>query len=311
MSWKKQDIVKPIPKEISSIVNEASLLVSTISPILSSLSALVSAASALYVSTLDPYKTLVTSALTEAQNLNNNFFNTGVYYLTVTGDKIGGKVKYDQYGIPLLTPAQAIDAVVASFDDTADFYRPQFNVSAQVSMVGFLATAPNKDQFIAMLNSFISVINLPDWVLLKDRIERRSSTATVYSEMPDWQSWRLDSIENMHEVKVLTNQLIAYLNGYATVPDTNLTDLSNIISGKISKLQSLSNSLSAFAASIGSVTGIYLVNLPITIGGNPALKSALMDCPLERSTNQYTILSVIVGGGPSLQTVDNFRKLVL
>lgn len=311
MSWIKRDVVGPIPDELASVSAEASTLVSTLTPILTSVANLLSAAQVFYTTTLDPYSSLVTSLINQAENLNNDFFATGVYDLSVTPFSRSGVTRYDSFGFPLMTPKEAILSAVESFDDLGDSQRPQFSNSAQVSAIGLLASAPSPDAFISIVENLTSILQLEDWKLLLKLRERHSDVSSVESVLPDWRSLKLNSIEDMRKVQDSNNQIISYARGYAATPDTNIQDLVDVINAKVSKLNQLKSQLDQLTQNLRAATGVFVMNVPMGVGGNERIKQELRDCPLERSTNQYTVLTVIMGGGPSLSTVDNFRKLVL
>src|SRR5207244_7723 len=152
---------------------------STLTPILSTVSTLLSVAQAFYTSTTDPYKSLVTGLLSQAQAFNNDLFGTGVFNLSVTADNRQGRIRYDSFGMPLMTLQEAILAAVDSFSDTGDTFRPQFSLSANVVAVGFLATAPSPDQFKALLDSLLSILDLPDWSNFRLRIKRIQAAPTT------------------------------------------------------------------------------------------------------------------------------------
>ena len=105
--------------------------------------------------------------------------------------------------------------------------------------------------------------------------------------------------------------LIAYLKGYAVVPDQNLQDLIDIISEKIGILEELMDKLDQIVGDLNTTTGIFVMYMPGGPGGNTKLKQYLRDCPLERSANQYTVMALFVSGGATSEPANTFRKLIV
>jgi hypothetical protein len=311
MSWVSQDVVHPIPSSLATLVSGTSSLISSITPVLHAASTLLTAAEVFFSPTTNLYAAFVTGLLTEAQNFNNDLFDTGVYQLTVSGDTIGGVVKYDSFGIPLLTPGQAIQAAISSLSDLGDVNRPQFNNTAEVTAIGFMATAPSPDQFITLINNLLNIMNLQDWLNFSVKFTRRITPPIPQSVPPDWQSLRLNSIQDLASVQQAVNNLISTLLGYQVIADNIITQLVNLINAKTAQLTALNVQLTRLINDLKATTGMYVMNLPPTIGGNSALIAAFTDCPLSQSTNQYTICSIFVGGGVSLEPVNLFRQMVL
>lgn len=311
MAWIKQDIAGPIPPGLSAIATGVGALASTLSPLLSAAAAAVSAAQAFFSPTTNPYSALVDSLLAEAQDFNNDLFSTGVYYLSVHGNNVATANRRDILGIPLLTPGQAITAAIHSFEDTCDEARPQFSDSAQVSAIGILVTAPSLDQFLALIEALLNVINLNDWLSFFTQIKRIGSPPACQPELPNWGSIRLNSISDLKDIQDTINSLISALQGYKNTADQALQQLADVIAGKQNQLTQLQNQIDQLVNNLRNTQGIYIMNLPPTSGGNTAVKNALQDCPLEQSTNEYTIATIIMGGGPSLDTVNSLRKMLL
>src|SRR5271154_5548535 len=151
MSWNYQNVAGPIPSGLANIVQEFGTVISALSPLLSAASAAVEAAQIFFNPTTSPYAAIVTALIAELEAFNNDLFATGVYYLSVTGDtalNLGIPVKHDSLGIPLLTPKQAIQAAINSFNDTCDTNRPQFSQYAEITAFGIMATSPAPEQFL-------------------------------------------------------------------------------------------------------------------------------------------------------------------
>lgn len=311
MPWQNTGIAKPIPEELSNLLATAGGVLSALNPLLETIKTLLQIAQAFYSGVLDPLAALAQDLLTEAENIVNDFFGTGVYMLNVDAVNRSGIVKYDSIGLPLLTPGQAISLAIDSLDDTGDIARPQFSNSANICAFGLMATAPSVDQFLALIQQLRNLFTMPDWELIFTIANRHRTVVSGVPTPPDWKSLRFNSIPEMKALQDACLDLIQMLKGYAVVPDNNLQDLIDIIDQKISLLQDLLDSIDSLINDLRNTTGIFVMNMPIGVGGNERLKQFLRDCPLERSNNQYTIMAVFAGGGPSLQPVDNIRKLIV
>jgi hypothetical protein len=299
-----------VPQELGNLLNSAGGTIATLQPILQTIKSLLQVAEAFYHGSLDPLSTVVQALLTEVENLVNDFFATGVYTLVVDPINRPGIVKYDSLGIPLMTPGQAIFTALDSLDDKGDPARPQFSDDAQVSGIGLLASAPTVDQFLTLITQLSGIFTIPQWELVFKIAKRHTRTPAVPTP-PDWQSLRLNSIAEMKELQDVLLALTQMLRGYAVVPNTNIQDLINIINTKISKLQDILNTMNSLISGLQNTTGIFVMNMPIDVGGNNRIKTYLRDCPMERSTNQYSIMALFIGGGASLQPVDKMRRMMV
>lgn len=311
MPWTKQNIAGPIPSGLAGILQSLSSVISALIPLLATAHTAVEAAQLFFTPTSNPYASLVTALLAEVQNFNNDLFGTGIYFLEVNGQTTAGIAKYDQAGIPLLTPGNAILTAINSFDDTCDTNRPQFSVQAEVCATGVLATAPSVGEFIGLIQALLAIFSLPAWQSLLTTLLRIHTQVTCPASPPLWHSYRLNSIPQLKSIQDTINNLIAALLGYATVADNILAQLAAVIAGKQAQLQQLENQLNQIISGLTHTTGLYVFNLPPTIGGSKAIQTALLDCPLQNSTNQYTIMTLMVGGGPAFLPANLLRQMIL
>jgi hypothetical protein len=263
----------------------------------------------------DPFAMLVSAAFDELEAVVNNAFGTGVYFLHVTPFNVYGNKNHDTSGMPILYPQQAIQAAISSFDDIGDQDRPQFSNSANVAAIGFMATATSVPDFTDLIEAMLKVFHIPEWELVATRAKRRVRPEVVHrSYQPDWKSMKLDSIGNMSQMHSMLLDLLETLRGYATIPDNNIGDLITAIQGKIAALNViLKNVKDTIAILTGSAGGIYVMDIPNGTGGNDRIKRALRDPFLEqcKPTSGYTIMTIMMGGGPSLATVEAIRSLML
>lgn len=314
MAWVNQNIAGPIPSGLANLVQGLESVISTLTPLLSAAHALVEVAQVFFNPTSSPYAALVTSLLAELQAFNNDLFGTGIYYLSVTANTVentGTTVKHDTLGIPLLTPNQAIEAAINSFYDTCDTNRPQLSQYAEVCAVALMATAPGAGQFLALIQGLLAIFALPDWLDFSLRLNRILTPVTCQAVPPIWQSYRLNSIPELKDIQTTINNAINICEGYLTTADNILAQLAALIAAKQNQLTALQAQIQAIINDLRHTTGIYIMNLPPTTGGNVAVQNALKDCVLQQSTNQYTIMTLLVGGGPALIPVNVLRLALL
>lgn len=301
--------MQPVPKALGQIAHAASAVTTPLASVLGATSSLLSAAQTFYTSRTSPYKLLLNSILQQLQNFNNDFFGTGVFCLVVTPYTVSKPVRYDALGIPQLTPAQAISAAIASFNDLGDVNRPQFSNSAEVCAFGLLVSAPTLGQFAALINALNALLTVPEFSLLLSRVQALQAPGKK-STAPDWQSVRLNSYPALRDAQKAVNDFISHCKGYVVAGDANIQNLINVIKNKVTRLQNIVKQLQALSNSISNTTGIYVLNLAPQVGGNTLIQTALRDCPLEKSPNTYCAMVLFVGGGPSLAIVNNLRKLM-
>jgi hypothetical protein len=267
---------------------------------------------------------MVDTAITTAANAVNDLAGAGVYTLVVdpfkTGSLLatGARLRYDVKGIPLLTPKEAILTAIASFDDLADSNRPIFSDTAQVSALGFLLTAPSAEALKALLDALYAILKFPWLKEIGDRVGRHVNTGTSpvsQAAPPDWRKdVNITGVEELRNARDQLRKAQEYLNGYKTTADDSVNALTSVISDKAAAATASSTALANIvnnALSLNSTTGLYTLNIPPSIGGNSLVKAELRDCPLERSQNQYTILLLMLNGGPNISGIDNFRKAVV
>lgn len=309
MAWKNSGIAKPIPSEIASLASSLGGVMSALGPLLSTVSSLLNLASGFYGGVQDPYSSLTTALIKETENAINNLFGTGLYNLIVDPVNRSGIIRYDSVGVPLLTPFEAINLAIKSLDDVGDLNRPIFSNSAEVVGLGFLITAPTLDQFLGLITQMRGILTVSEWELLFNLFDRIKTPADAAAP-PDWKSIRLNSFTELKEMQDVLLDLLGTTKGYSVVPDSNVRDLIDIINVKLIQLQNLTKSLNSLASGLKHTTGIYVMNMPVGAGGNTRIKAYLKDCPLMRSTNQYTAIALFIGGGPSIYVVDTFRYMM-
>lgn len=362
MSWSKTDVDLPLLNGIDDILGTLNQGASNLETVLNTTLTALDAAKVAYIASADPFSFLFESLLIEVENLINDTFNSSASVLIcnpltlgktvveeVEGEfintqaefftfenshlKINNKnisYKFDKHGIPQMTPAECINAMIASFEDLGDQQRPQFTSSAQVASFGVIITAPDLVGFVPLLTNLLDVFNLrPLSDLLNKYISKANldplgnpDTSKVVSRAPDWTSYKLSSIGALGEQR---NELIKILNtlrGYVETADNAVVSLINVIETKISNLLdtvSSFNDLITRLRSVSAASGVWTFNLPASTGGVELIQEQLRisaEDPDQRGVNLlnidsgYTVGVLFVGGGPSLSAVDTIRDLI-
>lgn len=219
---------------------------------------------------------------------------------------------FDSIGVPILKPRDCINLAIDSLDDLGDSNRPIFSDAVEISAIGFMATSPGFDQFKKLLEDLIAVFAIPDWELALYRFNEIVPNTLPPSTIPDWSSVRLNSFAPMDQ---LQKQLIGFLEtlkGFQLTSTGNLQDLIDIMTARTNQLEKISKDLDDLAKAITTATGVFVLNVPIGVGGVNRLKTELSDAFLECQNNNYTIMTLFVGGGPeSAKAVDKLRGLFL
>ena len=315
MPWQNKPLLPPLPPELLSIVSAFSTVGTTVGAVLQIAADLLEAAKLFYLAATDPYKPLVAAIIVEIEDLINDLFTTGVYQLIVDPFSIvtPGQKK-DRWGIPLLTPGQAINAAIKSFDDLGDINRPIFSPSSQVASLAVMITTPSFGELITLIESLISVLNIDDLRFLKIKLEREKNGRLPRSRPPDWSSVRLNQIETMAEIQTVMLDNLSLVKGYIVVADAIILDLIDVISKKLADIQEAVDILNQLILNIQNIADMnqaYIMDLPLTVGGVELLKKELSDPALmANKVNQYTFMWMLVGGGPSASTAEILRGLM-
>lgn len=330
MPWQKEPISSPVSDAVVSVVDAVDTVVSVLEPILAIAEAALDVAKIFVSTALDPAAALFDALISQLENLINDLFATGVYVLEVNPfnvqaasivvpGAVGGPApiigRWDDFGIPLMTPAEAIIYMIDSFDDLGDSARPQFSNEASVVAFGFIITAPDIAGFLALINAFLAVFQWPGFDLLKQRITKKTA-ATIPSVYPDWISYRLNSIQQLKDVQDSLLDLINTLKGYRSILN-NITDLIDMLETKVKTLEDIVKKFRQLLQNLknaAKASGIYVFDFPLQTGGNKAVQTALQDpylqsiCTLE---NGYTASILFLGGGPSAAPIQAIKSLII
>lgn len=321
MAWTPKTLTPPLPQEAQDVVDAISAITGTVGGVLSTFSTLLDAAKIFFTAGTDLFTLIVTTLITEAENLNNDFFGSGAFQLIVDPFSVAslrfleeGNGK-DQYGIPFMTPRDAISQAVRSLDDTGDINRPVFSDSANIAAFGILVTAPDIRAFIALMEALLTVWTLDDIEFIINRTKSKANPPPKKSVPVDWTSLRFNQIKALGDIQRENNKALAIARGYLNIGDNVITQLIDTIQRKVDVLN---DSVATFQAVIDAITAasgipnVFVLDVPIGPGGTNRLKKELRDPALESLfQNKYTLMLLYVGGGPSAVGVDNIRKLIV
>ncbi len=287
-------------------------VLSAIEPILAIAKTLLEIAKVFIEGVEDPFGGLLDAIIEELETLINDLFATGFYIVTVNPFKLEGIRRFDDFGTPLLTPGDIIDEMVESFDDQGDEARPQFT-DAEMTAIGIIATAPDLAGLLGLIQELIAIFKIPEWELVLEWHQEKADDTQVKSEVPDWESLRLNSFEPFGTLQKDLIALLEAAKGTRIVPDNNIADLIDMLIKKIERLQDILDRIQEILDNAaGAASGLWVFDYPPTAGGNEAIKAALRDPYLEQCVpNGYSIGTLIVGGGPSLEPVNALRQLLL
>jgi len=314
MSWKKQTLRFPIPKEVTSIVDTVGIIPTTLSPILSVVSSLLTVAKFIYGGSFDLFKKLVGGLIGELEDLINDLFGTGMFMLVVQPFDAEGKLTYDSEGIPIITPAQAIKTAQDSFDDLGDENRPIFSDDAVVVGFGFLITAPDLPTFKYTLDSVLNIFDIPQLRFTLKKFEETEPTPKPPSVKPDWDGLKFNSIDGLKEVQEKLLGVVGLLNGMMVTPDDNVNDLIDSIGEKVTNLQNTVDEFQALLDQLkGSINidGLYMWSADKLSGGTNYLKEQLSSSKMNEIKDTYSAMVLFVGGGPSLIPVNAMKELIM
>jgi hypothetical protein len=335
MSWKLSKVTSPVSDELVNFVEKASILSEKVSAVLNNATGLLDIVSILFSTKTDPMAATMVTIVELLKAFLNDMFGTGIYSLVVSPlhleDQFNGmsevkKVIVDRLfedsvpenlttegGIPVLTPYKAIEHAIESFDDFWDKNRPQFSELAQVSAYGIMVTAPTKEVFIELLELLSVVFSIPDFDLLLRKLEIIGDDDGV-STNPDWQSLKLNSFEPLGEIQKAVDEFLQLASGYLLPKNSAVEDLIDTIIDKVNELNSAIELLSDLISRLKKVaeaTGIWVFNYGPQVGGTFSIQEALYDPVFyTMDDNKFTVLSLFVGGGASLEPVELIKQLL-
>lgn len=189
MAWEQKALKGPLMDGVSDLVTALGTAGAAVATVLNTAATALKLAEALYVAGVDPYAAIMKVLLDEAEKLVNDMFATGVYVLQVdprqvipgplveeVKTKITGAIdfegykaiarskmiefKWDNFGIPLMSPSQCVSYMSRSLDDKGDSLRPQFSDHATVAGFGIIVTAPDLSGFVPLAKGLAKVIDL-------------------------------------------------------------------------------------------------------------------------------------------------------
>ena len=183
MPWTQKTLLPPLPPEAQDVVDDLNTVAGSIVPILDAAATLLDAAKIFFSAGTDLYAALMTALITDVEDLVTDLFGTGAFELMVHSSAVlSTKLPKDKSGIQLITPADAVNLAIQSFDDLGDDQRPQFSDSANIAAFGFLVTAKDVFLLVEILEILFSVLGLPQIkVLFEDLKEASGQSRTILS----------------------------------------------------------------------------------------------------------------------------------
>jgi len=231
--------------------------------------------------------------------------------------------KFDNFGIPLMTPSQCVSQMIASFEDAGDPNRPIFSDNADICAVGFIVSAPDIDQFAILAQGFNALLGIDELLDLLNDIFRRTNNPAFSGPKggvaPDWTALaRLSDFEFMRQQRDALLSAVNQLKGLVQGADSAIVKLIEIITKKVKDLDDLVEEFSALITKLQSAlnaNGIYVFDVDGP-GGTNRIKTELRQTlasanDLFQSENGYSFGFLMVGGGPSLISVRLIRSLLL
>jgi len=315
MVWTNKPLIPPLPPELLSIANTLSGVATTVGSVLDVLGQLLDIAKVFYQLAADPLKALVGAVIVEIEDFINSLFATGVYQLIVDPFAVvqAGQRK-DRWGIPLLTPGDAINIAIKSFYDEGDLNRPMFPDTANVCALGFMVTTPSYGKILTLLESLWNVFKLDDMQFTLRKLQEAKDGPPPFSRPPDWDSIRLNQADDMAEIQKTCLDALSTVKGYIVTVDDIIIKLIDLIRKKVQDLEDavdIFNLLISNIQAIADMNQALILDVPLGVGGIPRLEEELMHPALmANKTNQYTYMYLLVGGGPSADTVEILRGLM-
>jgi len=314
MSWQQVDLAPPLPPEVQAILADLTVAGNSVATTLGIISDALDIVKIYYQAGSDLFKAIMSALVTELENLMNDLFGAGVFELFVTPFNVNRRgLTIDKLGIPKVTPAQAINFAVNSFDDTGDEQRPIFSDGANVAAFGLLITAPDIILFYEILKKLGVFWKTKEFEILIQRVELAQNPKTR-SFNPDWSSFKFNQIEYIGQLQKDMGETLALIKGYMLVADDVMTKLIDALQKKIDDLNARIVALQAIVDLIGSLdemAGVWFLNVPLGPGGTALIKKELKDQVLSGlSFNNYTMMALYMGGGPNAQAAETWRALL-
>lgn len=158
--WTRINLELLTPGPIGILYSALSSVVTALKSVLTVLQTLIKTAKVFYSSAVNPFATLLGKLLQSIEDMIADFFSSGLYSLFVAPKEgYTSSVKKDAWGIPSLTPGEAINMAVRSFDDPGDLERPLFSDSATVGAIGLMLTLPTFASFSSAFDTFNDMLD--------------------------------------------------------------------------------------------------------------------------------------------------------
>ena len=137
---------------------------------------------------------------------------------------------------------------------------------------------------------------------------------TPKAKEPNWSNQKIqDYVTILNDQYASLTSMLQYLKGLLITADDSIDDLIRTLERKLNTLRGLIEDINDVIQTITNLTrlsGVYLFDVPVGTGGVSRIVSEMNSPELKKLKNSYSIAYIIVGGGPSAQTVENIRILL-
>ena len=310
MAWKDATIGAVVPEAAQDIVGILEIVRDNIAMVNDIALDALDLVGDVYSAINDPYRGIMSALLLAAEELNADFFGTGIYstlvcpytvpgipsYATVTeGDFIRDAIT--------LSPSRCIEIGIDTFDDLGDPNRPPFSDSAQVVGFALLFTHPTLDGFMDLLKGFIAIWEIDSLVELYEWLDNASSdwvNTRPESQAPDWSKHALNNIKFMADLQERIDEIIGLARGASLYADRAVNDFLDWLEGKYLQIFNIVDQLVDLLAALVALDkiGMYLAPFPLSGGGNNYMKGLLADTTVEglSGTLEDAINAAFAGG---------------
>lgn len=347
VGWEQKAIKAPLDNEVIRIIEQLKTNTGKVVTGLTLVANALDIAKVFFTVTEDIFAAVMDLIITDLENLNNDLFGTGAFQLAIHPFSVIDETKRRKlekegkepppFEIQYITPRQAVNHAINSFDDKGDGARPQFSDGAAVSAFALLITAKDLGLYISLMEKMAKVWNTKD---IKFALKKAKEKAKIWydkdfdeslteeekkakekeknlppSTGADWQSVRFNQIKALGDIQQQINNTLATARGYTLYPQ----GVTSLIDSLSRKLKQLAVTVETFQAVVDDLTnipelaGVHVLNIPLGIGGNNRIKKELPNPEfqgIENDIYRYTFMLMYVGGGPSAGSVEAIRKLI-
>ena len=320
--WEKRSLATALPKEFKQVERASAILGKKVSAFSDSLEDVVNVVKVLNDVIIDPFGAFgFQGLLDELRREINSVMSLGMYVLNVFPDNVDNP----RYNIKTfaagMTPYEAIERAVLSFDDRGDDDRPMFSDSEEVQGACIMLSAASVEDFVRQLGDFSKIFNLSGFVRIYERYKNFTKLDEIKysSTKPDWEQFTLRKLPLFSQIDTKLVEFISLLDGYVVQAGDALTDFTNTLLAKVNLLDrsitGLNDALSVLTRGLFA-SGVYWKDIKRSTGGNRYLKKEIQEGLSVFSDNpnlEYTVMLVLVSNasGEGDNAVSFLRKLLL